>query len=71
MNMETFVIPCKYSREVPIIFNCLKSIRKYHQDAEIIIVDPIRNATAAGMLKNTLNSKALFCIFSILFKSTG
>lgn len=37
--MSTFVIPCKYSKEVPIIFNCLKSIRKHHPNAEIIIVD--------------------------------
>lgn len=37
--MATFVIPCKYSKEVPIIFNCLESIRKYHPDDEILIID--------------------------------
>ena len=34
-----FVIPCKYSKEIPIIFNCLKSIRKFHPDDEIFVVD--------------------------------
>ena len=37
--MSTFIIPCKYSKEVPIIFNCLKSIRKFHPNDEIFIVD--------------------------------
>jgi hypothetical protein len=40
-----FVIPCKYSDSVPFIYNCLDSIRKYHDD-KIVVVDsdsPNRN----------------------------
>lgn len=39
MTSSAFIIPCKYSKEVPIIFNCLESIRRYHPEDDIFIVD--------------------------------
>ncbi len=39
MISSAFIIPCKYSKEVPILFNCLKSIRKHHPSDEIFVVD--------------------------------
>ena len=37
--MSTFIIPCKYNREKSLLYRCLKSIRSYHPDDEIVIVD--------------------------------
>lgn len=34
-----FVIPCKFNPDNPIIFECVESIRKYHPDHKIIVVD--------------------------------
>ena len=39
MTKTAFVIPCKYSKDVPILFNCLQSIRKYHPNDDIFVVD--------------------------------
>ena len=33
-----FAIPCKYSDDNPFIYNCIDSIRKYHND-KIVVVD--------------------------------
>ena len=35
----TFVITCKYSKEHSLLLNCVKSIREYHPEHEIFVVD--------------------------------
>jgi hypothetical protein len=34
-----FVVPCKFVKEKPILYNCLESIRKFHPTEKIVIVD--------------------------------
>lgn len=34
-----FVIPCKYNPDFPFIINLVESIRKYHPDEKIVVVD--------------------------------
>lgn len=34
-----FIIPCKFTRKRPLVFRCIKSIRRYHPDASVVVVD--------------------------------
>ena len=34
-----FVVPCKFDRTRPVIFECIQSIYKYHSNPKILIVD--------------------------------
>jgi hypothetical protein len=36
---HAFILPCYFQREKPVIINAVKSIRKFHPDSLIIIVD--------------------------------
>ena len=37
--MTTFVVPVKFDPALPVVFDCVASIRKHHPDARIVVVD--------------------------------
>lgn len=34
-----FVIPCYFNKDTPVIIDCIKSIKKFHPESDIVVVD--------------------------------
>tara|TARA_Y100000593_G_scaffold74585_1_gene137360 strand:- start:434 stop:1216 length:783 start_codon:yes stop_codon:yes gene_type:complete len=49
---RVFVIPCKYSDTRPFIYNCIQSIRKYHDDTIIVVDSDSDDKSYFDVLKN-------------------
>ena len=46
MSDIIFGIPCRYSNDKSYIFDCVSSLRKYHPDVDILVIDSCSNDTS-------------------------
>jgi len=48
-----FIIPCKFDKQKPIIYECLNNLRKYHDEPVVIIDSDSSDTTYGAELKNS------------------